>query len=748
MELTFGEQIKIILKRKNMTIRQLAELIEVQTGKPMSRQNLTQKLNRDNFQEQDMREVAQALGCLVQISVIDPMEATVASLQSIMPAKPVSDETMVLSDETMVLSDETMVLPDDMTAFSGHTAAVSDETMILPEESAGSEGKDIAGQTEAAAWPGQSAAQGRGRLVRGGRRTMAVPKPTIGPEPEPARRVVKPAEEKLPEPAENVRIEIEAPGAATAAEPENSRAAAWNERNSSGAEAAEQTVDVNGDLLKEIEQALSQSVESELRGESGAGSAEQSRYAGSGSETGRDYQEPQNDPLAWASRRPTVWPTLHIPEEPAQAEEEPAGGAGDSAEAERDAGSFEEEIHMPSLNPENWRHTDGETDTEQGSEMSAQAETAESVPQEPDAGSIKPGEEELLSAEPLDDLEFEPIEVESEVSRMNREVPERDGTPEYAEVRAENVRAAEHTEAASTGAAEHANTESESMGAAKHVKAENDWTAEHANAGDVPLADPQPQEEIHPEQLVQLDPVFFELDELDGGDVSGVSAPYSIKREDSSENSGSGTESENGDDDTDENEEDGHAPIDYRSMSSIPGGDVSYVSAPYVIEREEEPEEPAYNGYYEIPEDELADITFDESEDRIPDFGETKEGPDLGKKLAEWDAAVQKSLEKPLFLTPEERRARREAEEAEKARAAAEAEAADETAGLPTVDPATGQEYATNTVMHHPSKPDTLLVYDSDEHRWIEQNERAFNNFQIRKRALLGKDYEPPVYLD
>ena len=90
MELTFGEQIKIILKRKNMTIRQLAELIEVQTGKPMSRQNLTQKLNRDNFQEQDMREVAQALGCLVQISVIDPMEATVASLQAIMPANPAS----------------------------------------------------------------------------------------------------------------------------------------------------------------------------------------------------------------------------------------------------------------------------------------------------------------------------------------------------------------------------------------------------------------------------------------------------------------------------------------------------------------------------------------------------------------------------------------------------------------------------------------------------------------------------------
>ena len=74
MELTFGEQIKIMLKRKNMTIRQLAELVEVQTGKPMSRQNLTQKLNRDNFQEQDMKEIAQALGCAVKISVIDQAE--------------------------------------------------------------------------------------------------------------------------------------------------------------------------------------------------------------------------------------------------------------------------------------------------------------------------------------------------------------------------------------------------------------------------------------------------------------------------------------------------------------------------------------------------------------------------------------------------------------------------------------------------------------------------------------------------
>ena len=53
MELSFGEQIKIILKRKNMTIRDLAESIEIMTGMKMSRQNLTQRLTRDNFQEKD-----------------------------------------------------------------------------------------------------------------------------------------------------------------------------------------------------------------------------------------------------------------------------------------------------------------------------------------------------------------------------------------------------------------------------------------------------------------------------------------------------------------------------------------------------------------------------------------------------------------------------------------------------------------------------------------------------------------------
>lgn len=78
VNLTFGEQVKIILSRKGMTIKQLAELVESHTGKPMSRQNMTQRLGRDNFQEQDMRLIAEILGCRFQLSIMD--EETVAPI--------------------------------------------------------------------------------------------------------------------------------------------------------------------------------------------------------------------------------------------------------------------------------------------------------------------------------------------------------------------------------------------------------------------------------------------------------------------------------------------------------------------------------------------------------------------------------------------------------------------------------------------------------------------------------------------
>ena len=80
MNLTFGEQVKIILGRKGMTIKQLAEEVEKYTGKPMSRQNMTQRLGRDNFQEQDMRMIAEILGCRFTLSIMEPEAESVEEM--------------------------------------------------------------------------------------------------------------------------------------------------------------------------------------------------------------------------------------------------------------------------------------------------------------------------------------------------------------------------------------------------------------------------------------------------------------------------------------------------------------------------------------------------------------------------------------------------------------------------------------------------------------------------------------------
>ena len=83
MNLTFGEQVKIILSRKGMTIKELAELVEQHTGKPMSRQNMTQRLGRDNFQEQDMRMIAESLGCRFTLSIMEPEYTEVSPMEAL-----------------------------------------------------------------------------------------------------------------------------------------------------------------------------------------------------------------------------------------------------------------------------------------------------------------------------------------------------------------------------------------------------------------------------------------------------------------------------------------------------------------------------------------------------------------------------------------------------------------------------------------------------------------------------------------
>ena len=64
MPLTMGEKIKIMLGRRNMTLAQLAE----KTGQ--SRQNMSNKMSRDNFSEKELHDIAKALDCTFEASFI------------------------------------------------------------------------------------------------------------------------------------------------------------------------------------------------------------------------------------------------------------------------------------------------------------------------------------------------------------------------------------------------------------------------------------------------------------------------------------------------------------------------------------------------------------------------------------------------------------------------------------------------------------------------------------------------------
>lgn len=55
MELTSSEKIKIILGRRNMTMSDLADALG------QTRQNLHNKMKRDNFTEKELQDIAAAL---------------------------------------------------------------------------------------------------------------------------------------------------------------------------------------------------------------------------------------------------------------------------------------------------------------------------------------------------------------------------------------------------------------------------------------------------------------------------------------------------------------------------------------------------------------------------------------------------------------------------------------------------------------------------------------------------------------
>ena len=60
MALTAGEKMRIVMKRRGMTLGDLSE----KTGQ--SRQNLSNKMSRDNFSEKEIMELAEALDCVYE----------------------------------------------------------------------------------------------------------------------------------------------------------------------------------------------------------------------------------------------------------------------------------------------------------------------------------------------------------------------------------------------------------------------------------------------------------------------------------------------------------------------------------------------------------------------------------------------------------------------------------------------------------------------------------------------------------
>ena len=144
-DLTFGEQVKIVLSRKNMTIKELAKKIEIRTKKKMSRQNLTQRLGRDNFQEQDMRMIAEILGCPFRLDILGD------SLSAEKTEEPLTDavrgQTEEISEKGLEQADhQTEEAPERQPEGEAAGEGVKESEEAAPEESGNDEtegtGKD------------------------------------------------------------------------------------------------------------------------------------------------------------------------------------------------------------------------------------------------------------------------------------------------------------------------------------------------------------------------------------------------------------------------------------------------------------------------------------------------------------------------------------------------------------------------------------------------------------------------------
>lgn len=65
MEISTSEKIRILAKRKGKSLGDIADLTE------QSRQNLSNKMKRDNFTIAELKKIASALDCTVNITFSD-----------------------------------------------------------------------------------------------------------------------------------------------------------------------------------------------------------------------------------------------------------------------------------------------------------------------------------------------------------------------------------------------------------------------------------------------------------------------------------------------------------------------------------------------------------------------------------------------------------------------------------------------------------------------------------------------------
>ncbi len=65
MDMTAGEKLRIIMDRKKISMGEMAE------GTGQSRQNLSNKMKRDDFSEKELMKMAAVVGCKINIQFID-----------------------------------------------------------------------------------------------------------------------------------------------------------------------------------------------------------------------------------------------------------------------------------------------------------------------------------------------------------------------------------------------------------------------------------------------------------------------------------------------------------------------------------------------------------------------------------------------------------------------------------------------------------------------------------------------------